>query len=596
MEIQKTKAGLNSSGFFKAFNKKQAERFVWLIPNVDTKEVIRISDENNFSLPIASILYSRGFRSIKEINSFIFSSFRSDVHDPKLFKDAEVAANRLMHAIKNKEKILIFGDYDVDGITSTSLLLLAFLPLKANINFYLPNRIKDGYGLSERIVKKAVDNNYKLIITVDNGITAFDAASLAKKLGIDLIITDHHRPNGKLPEALAIIDSNQDDCAYPYKELAGVGTIFKIVSLIYNEFKKELPDKIYELLMLGTVADVALLTGENRYWVKYGLSKINKKRSFAVSVLAQNGGLVKSKFDSRDIGFMLAPQLNALGRLDDPRSAVQFLIGSDSQKIEEIGLKLKQINEERKKIDRAIYLDMETAIFDKRINLEKENIIIAASKDWPAGVIGLVAGKLTQNYGKPTILLHLGPDGLLKGSCRSIPEFNIFNALQKCSDLLIHFGGHSFAAGLKLHKKNLPEFKARLEEIILQEVDQKDLVPKIKIDGFLGLMDLKYSFLSELELLEPFGNGNEQPVFIIKNVNLQGPVQILKEKHVKCNIFADGIIKPVIFFNRPELYSYFDKNKDKSFDLAAYVSKNEWNDKINIELQGVDVCLSGDYL
>ncbi|MBU4269916.1 single-stranded-DNA-specific exonuclease RecJ [Candidatus Dependentiae bacterium] len=596
MNKDKLKAGLLKAGLFQGFNKIQGERFVWNIPEINKSEVERISNENNFSLPTASVLYTRGLITKKDIGSFIFTSKEDNVFDSKLLKDAELAAKRLIDAINNKEKILIFGDYDVDGITSTSLLLLALLPLKANINFYLPNRIKDGYGLSERIVKKAAQNNYKLIITVDNGITAFDAANLAKELLVDLIITDHHRPNGPIPEAFAIIDSNQSDCLYPYKELAGVGTIFKIVSIIYSELQKELPDKIYELLMLGTVADVALLTGENRYWVKYGLNKINKKRSFAVSVLAQNSGLNKNKIDSRDIGFMLAPQLNALGRLDDPRSAVQFLIGSQSDKIEEIGLKLKQINEERKKIDRAIYLDVETAIFDKKINLEKENVIIAASKDWPAGVIGLVAGKLTQNYGKPAILLHLDSDGLLKGSCRSIPEFNIFNALQKCSDLLIQFGGHSFAAGLKLHKKNLPEFKSRLEKIILEEVDQKDLVPKIKIDGFLDLPDLKYSFLSELELLEPFGNGNEQPIFIIKNVTLQGDAQILKEKHVKCNVFADGVIKPVIFFNRPELYYYLNKNKEKYFNLAAYVSKNEWNDKISIELQGVDVSLPGDFL
>jgi len=593
---QEIKAGKNNSGFFQNYIQKNGSKFKWFIPELNQEIITKISSEHNLSAPVATVLCSRGIILKKDINAFLFPSKELDTHDANLYKDSSIVLDRLIQAIKDKEKILIFGDYDVDGITSTSLLLIALLPLGANINFYLPNRKKDGYGLSEKIVKKAHENKYKLIITVDNGITAIKPAQLAHDLGLDLIITDHHRPHGDIPKALAIIDSNQTDCNYPYKDLAGVGTIFKIVTLIYKYFNKDLPDKIYELLMLGTVADVAPLTGENRFWVKYGLSKINKNKSLAVNSLINNSGLTKSRIDSRDIGFMLAPQINALGRLDDPRSAVQFLISSDKAKVDSIGHILKKINEERKKIDSSIYLDIETAIFEKRINLDKENIIIAASSDWPAGVIGLVAGKLTQNYGKPTILFHLDKDGILKGSCRSIPEFNIFDALEECKDLLLQFGGHSFAAGLKLHKNNLKEFKLKLEEIILQKVDKSDLVPKIKVDGYLGFSDLKYSLLSELEMLEPFGNSNDQPVFLIKNVTLQGQVQILKEKHIKCTIFADGIIKPVIFFNRPDLYYFFSNYYDKYFDLVAYVSKNEWNDKINIELQGVDITLSGDIL
>ncbi len=595
MFIQKLKTGNNSSGFFQTYNKRIGAKFKWFIPELDQKLITKISVNHNLSLATATVLFSKGFRSKEDIISFLFPLKEASVHDANLFKDAGVVLKRLIKAINKKEKILIFGDYDVDGITSTSLLLLALLPLGANINFYLPNRKKDGYGLSEKIVKKVVDNGYKLIITVDNGISAAKPAQLAHDLGVDLIITDHHRPHGQIPVALGIIDSNQVDCKYPYKDLAGVGTIFKIVTMIYDHFEKDLPEKIYELLMLGTVADVVPLTGENRYWVKHGLSRINKNRSLALSALVRNSGLTKSRIDSRDVGFMLAPQLNALGRLDDPRAAVQFLIGSDTQKVESIGLNLKKINDERKKIDAAIYLDIETAIFEKRINLEKENIIMAASGEWPAGVIGLVAGKLTQNYGKPAILFHLDKKGILKGSCRSIPEFNIFDALESCKDLLMQFGGHSFAAGLKLHKKNLKEFKLKLEDIIKEKVDPVDLVPKIKIDGFLGLTDLKHSFLSELEMLEPFGNSNDQPVFLVEKVTLQGQIQILKEKHVKCTVFADGVLKPVIFFNRPDLYSFFSNYYDKYFDLVAYVSKNEWNDRINIELQGIDVTLSGDF-
>ncbi|MFH1461782.1 MAG: single-stranded-DNA-specific exonuclease RecJ [bacterium] len=593
MNAQKLKAG-EKPGFFLNYKKVKGQKFLWQIAPADLKESLRISNEHNLSLSVANILFSRGYSDKKDVSSFLFVSKEKNVHDPKLFKDSDLVLVRLLKAIDKKERILIFGDYDVDGITSTSLLLLAFLPLGANINFFLPNRKKDGYGLSAKIVQKAFDNKYDLIITVDNGITAFEAADLAYTLGVDLIITDHHRPLQTAPKALGIIDANQDDCSYPYKDLAGVGTIFKMVCMVYEQKKLDLPDKVYELLLLGTVADVAPLTGENRYWVKYGLSKVNKKRSLALNVLMQNSRLAKSRIDSLDIGFMIAPQINALGRLDDPRQAVQFLISSDQHLVEQIGLKLKQINEERKKIDNRIYLDIETAILERRIDLEKENIIIAASSDWPAGVIGLVAGRLAQNYGKPSILFHMDKKGTLKGSCRSIPEFNIFNALNANKDLLIKFGGHSFAAGLQLHKDKLPEFKVRLEELIKKEVDPADLIPKIKIDTSLDLTELNSSFLSELEKLEPFGNSNEQPVFVIENVTLQGLPQILKEKHVKCFVFSNGILKPVIFFNRPELYSFFNNLGDRSFDLAAYVTKNEWNGRINIELQGIDIALKDE--
>ena len=589
MEKQKLRASKKRAGLSDSFQKIQGIKFLWRIPEFNTLEIEKISAEHNLSLASASVLYSRGYKTKEQINSFLFVSREKDVYDPLLFKDSNVVLSRLLRAIEKKEKILIFGDYDVDGVTSTSLLMLALLPLDARINFYLPNKKKDGYGLSEKIVKKAFENKYDLIVTVDNGITAYEAADLANKLGIDLIITDHHKPHEKLPEAIGIIDSNQDDCTYPYKDLAGVGTIFKIVSMIYEKKGLEFSDKIYELLMLGTVADVAPLTSENRYWVRFGLSKINKKRSFALNVLANNSGLTKTILNSRDIGFMIAPQINALGRLDDPRQAVEFLISSEQSRVEQIGLKLKQINEERKKLDNRIYLDIQMAIEEKKIDLKKENIIIAASSDWPAGVIGLVAGRLTQDYGKPSILLHMEKNGLLKGSCRSIPEFNIFNALVYCKDLLIKFGGHSFAAGLSLHKENLIKLKERLEERILREVVPQDLVPRIKVDGFLSLTELSGNFLSEMQKIEPFGNQNDQPIFVIKNVTMQGKPQILKEKHVKCFIFSDGIIKPVIFFNRPELYSFFNTLEDKCFNLAAYVSKNEWQDKINIELQGVDV-------
>ena len=319
-------------------------------------------------------------------------------------------------------------------------------------------------------------------------------------MGIDLIITDHHRPHSDIPKAYAVINPNQVDCNYPCKYLAGVGVAFKLASLIYEQRNLELPSKVHELLLLGTVADVVPLIDENRYWVRHGLATINKNRSNAVTVLAQNSKLTKERLSSLDIGFMIAPQINALGRLDDCREAVKFMISSDYSEVERIGLTLLKMNDERKKVDRKIYEQVEGAIINHVINLEQENVILACNQDWPAGVIGLVAGKLMHNYGKPSILFHVDKkNNLAKGSCRSIPEFDIFNALDQNKHLLESFGGHTSAAGLSLKLENIPEFKNNLEELVSKTVKPEDLQPKLTIDADLDLVDANRNLMKDLE-------------------------------------------------------------------------------------------------
>jgi single-stranded-DNA-specific exonuclease len=569
----------------------QGHKFLWKIPECDAQSVCNISRNNNLSHPVAHVLYTRGYITDESINNFLFSTYDNNIFPPELLKGANEAVTRIIQAINNKEKILIFGDYDVDGITSSSILLSALIPLGANINFYLPIRETEGYGLSVSAIERAHKNNYTLIITVDNGITAHPAAQRAKDLGIDLIITDHHHPPEKLPQACAIVDPCQDDCPYPFKFLAGVGVTFKIISLLYKKFNiQKIPDKIYELLMLGTIADVVPLINENRFWVRYGLSLVNKTQSVSFKTLINNSRLNKNSFDARDIGFIIAPQINALGRLSNPRDAVKFLIDPDPEIVFKIGKTLYQINETRKKIENQVYNDIEIEIKNNKINLELDKIIIAGSSGWPAGVIGLVAGKLTQNYGRPTILFHL-ENNIARGSCRSIPEFHIFHALESCKDLLISFGGHSCAAGLKLTQKNIPLLKERLEILLCEKILPSELVPKINIDATITLPDLNKKIITDLELLEPFGNQNPQPLFLISNTTLLSTPTLLKDKHVKCNIFSDGIIKPVIFFNRPELYPVLKSLGDKPFNLAAHVIKNEWEGTLRIELQGIDISI-----
>ncbi len=570
-------------------NIRHGSKYLWKIPSFDDQLAAQIASTYNLSLPVAQTLLTRGLTTHDTINSFLFSSFEKDVAHPSLLKDAQKAVDRIEYAIAQKEPMLVFGDYDVDGITSSSLMMICLLPLGANVNFYLPHRVRDGYGISTKIVERAAQNNYKVIITVDNGITAFDPALKAKEHGIDLIITDHHRAHGKLPEAFAIVNPNQSDCSYPFKSLAGVGVTFKVLSLLYERKGLPLPQKALELLLLGTIADVVPLHGENRYWVRNGLHYINQCQSLSFKTLKQNGKLIKPSISSTDIGFSIAPQINALGRLEDPRQGVKFLIGSDELEVQEIGRVLFELNETRKEIERGIFQDVQKQIESGAINVEKENVIIASSKKWPPGVIGLVASRLVGAYGKPAILLHETKSGLLKGSCRSIREFSIFEGLQKASDYIEQFGGHSQAAGLSIKKENLVHLKETLEALIAEQLTEFDLKQKIEVDAQAHLNDLSSKFIKDLSHLEPFGHENKQPTFMIDNVVLVQKPKLLKEAHVKCSVFADGVIKPIIFFNRPELYDLLLAQEQESFSIAAQVQENHWNGRVNIELTGVDV-------
>lgn len=567
----------------------QGEKYLWCLPEEHKQSVLKFSAAYNLSFPIAQTLVSRGFTSKEAVEEFLFSSFEKDVSHPSRLKNAQKVVDRIVQAIEKKEKILIFGDYDVDGITSSALFLTSLLPLGADINFFLPNRMRDGYGLSKKIVERAAKNNYKLIVTVDNGITAFEAAKKAKELNIDLIITDHHRPHEALPEAFAIVDPNLSDCEYPYKKFAGVGVVFKLVSLLYEQKKMQLPAKTYELFLLGTIADVVPLTGENRFWVRHCLNHMNKFESYSFSVLKKNGKITKPLLSSTDIGFSIAPQINALGRLEDPRQGVKFLIGSDKKEIDEVGRILIDRNQARRVIERSIFEQVQEEIEQKRIDVDKENIIIAASNKWSPGVIGLVASRLVSAYGKPTLLFHLSKDGLAKGSCRSIPEFNMFDALQSASGLLKSFGGHSFAAGLSLKQENLPVLKEHLEQLICEQLSEFDLQQKIVLDANAMLSDLSKKFMQDIFLLEPFGNENARPTFYLKDlVQVQKPT-LLKDLHVKCSVFSDGVIKPLIFFNRPDLFEKFLSHGEKPLNVAAQISENFWAGRVSVELIGVDV-------
>ncbi|MBY0110146.1 MAG: single-stranded-DNA-specific exonuclease RecJ [Candidatus Babeliaceae bacterium] len=567
----------------------QGLKYRWNIPDVDGAAVAQLAADVALPVPLAHALYARGFTRKEQLQDYLISSYEKDVADPQLLKDAQKAVDRLIQALNGNEKILIAGDYDVDGITSSALMMICLLPLGAQVNFFLPNRVKDGYGLSVKTVERAHEHGYAVIITVDNGISAFKPAERAQELGVDLIITDHHRPHGNLPCAYAIVDPHQEDCAYPYKYFAGVGVSFKLMALLYAQLGKQLPAEVYELMLLGTVADVVPLTGENRFWVRHGLQKIKQGHSYGLQVLKRNARVTKETLTSLDIGFFITPQINALGRLEDARSGVKFLVGNDTTVTEAVGTLLHKLNEERKFIEKNIYENVLEKIKQGLINPHQDRMIIVAHDDWPTGVIGLVAGKLMNAYNVPTILLHRTVQGILKGSCRSIGECDIFKALSSVKDLLISFGGHPMAAGLALDEKNFDAFKKRLSEYITEFVTHESMVKKITCDAPLLLTDVTQKLSHGLQYLEPFGCENPQPLFILKDVTLLEPPQLLKEQHVKARLFSDGVIKPIIFFNRPDLFEWFIEHQRDIFSVACYVTQNNWNDKISVELQGVDI-------
>ena len=566
----------------------QGLKYLWLLPNYEQRTITELALACQLSFPVAQALYTRGFRDKADIERFLFCTYERDVAHASLLKDARRAVDRILLAIERGEKILVFGDYDVDGITSSALMMLCLPALGAKINFCLPNRKRDGYGLANKFVQQAAKSGYRLIVTVDNGITAFEPAALAKELGIDLIITDHHRAHSHVPDAYAIVNPNQVDCQYPNKFLAGVGVTFKILTLIYELKGLELPHKVYELLMLGTIADVVPLVGENRFWVQYGLHISNKMQSLAFQVLKQNGKVDKPVLTATDVGFSLTPQINALGRLEDPREGVQFLIDSNLAEVQRVGTILCELNQARRLTEQTIINEIEERIKAGEIDLNSEKILIFGSHNWPTGVIGLVASRLVGKYNRPVILFHFTENGIAKGSCRSIPEFNIFEALAQCKDLIEQFGGHAQAAGLAVKISNLKSLKQELEILISAQLTEFDLKPKISIDATATLPDFGHKLMHDLALLEPFGHQNPCPLFLVKDVvQVQAP-QLMKELHVKLNVFCDGVVKPVMFFYRPELYPLFVKQADQKFSLVVQAAENHWQGRVNIELIGMD--------
>lgn len=494
-------------------------------PNISLQN--RFSKELGISEVLSQILINRGINTEEEAEKFLNVKLEH-LLDPHSLPDVHKAVQLIKRAVKNKEKIMVFGDYDVDGITSTALLKLAFLKLGTDTAHYIPHRIKEGYGLNKNILRFIRQKNIKLLITADCGISNHQEIEELRRHNIDVIITDHHEPiNSDLPPASCLINPKIKDSSYKYRDLAGVGVAYKLCQAITNE-------KLFEdldLVSLGTIADVVPLTGENRIIAKEGLVMLSSTKRIGLRALIDSSGIKDKNITSTFVSYILGPRLNASGRLDSAEVALNLLLSQEETEAENLAQIIEKHNRQRQKIENGI-LEEAQAIIDREINFKDHKIIVIAKEDWHPGVLGIVASKLVDRFYRPTIVISLNYD-LCKGSARSIKNFHLFKALSECRHLLENFGGHAHAAGLVITKDNIEDFKQNINRLAKEKLVLEDLLPSLEIDIEIALSDLNEKIIDELELLEPHGADNPEPLFYTRNLKLKGQPQVLGRNTLK---------------------------------------------------------------
>jgi single-stranded-DNA-specific exonuclease len=549
----------------------------------------------NFDPILRQILFNRGYATEEIANRFLLAIPDSDT-DPFQFKDMQHAVARINTALFEGESIAIYGDYDVDGVSATALLVLLLEALGAKVQAYIPNRFEEGYGVNKEALTAIHAQGTSLVITVDCGVRSLPEAEHAKDLGLDLIITDHHHPTEKLPVALAIINPKQPGDTYPDKDLAGVGLAYKLGEALLQHLEKEgfpVPQEITiedyrDLVALGTVADLAPLVGENRAIVRAGLKNIRAGHRQGIRSLIGVAGVNPTKIMASDIGFMLGPRLNAAGRLESALAALDLLT---TNSVTEAGLLAQQLdnqNRERQKITREIQVQAE------KIALAEDPralLLLAAHADFNPGVVGLAASRLTDLYYRPAIVAHQGEE-YTRGSCRSIPEFHITDALDQCSDLLEHHGGHAAAAGFTIRNERLPELLARLKNIAQAQLSEQTLAPTIHADIEISLSDLQPSLLDELEGLQPTGYGNPQAAFVSRNLKVTNQRAVGKDSaHLKLSVTDGWVTFDAIAFRQGSWYGCLPER----VDLLYTFEKNEYNGWSSLQLNVRDIKPAGTF-
>ena len=554
---------------------------IWRKQSIDEIAARRLSGEVGVSLPVARLLLKRGYGEPAAARRFLNPQ---PVHllDPFLMLDMEKAVERMGRAISGKEKIFVFGDYDVDGVTSITLLCALLDCVGADYRIHQPNRLKEGYGLSQIGVEMALDFGADLLFSLDCGTEAGDAIEYAKSRGLDVIVIDHHKQKDELPPAYAVLNPNRNDCPYPFKGLAAAGVVFKFLHAGFSRWKVRLDwERLYQIAALGTVADVAPLVDENRVITKVGLYFLGRNPDPSLGGLLRVAGIEPGNLNAGHLSFQLAPRLNAAGRMGSPEIGRGLLLSKDPVEIRELAEKLDRMNYQRRSIQAEIY-DQSMAMIDSDRAKYLRNVIVVAGEGWNKGIVGIVAAKIQERYYRPTVVIALdGDDG--SGSARSIPGFDLFSAISRSSSLLSRFGGHRAAAGLSIDRGRIDDFRDEFDRVAGEMLGGDDLVPKLKIDAELSISEVGLSLIDELESLEPFGMGNRRPIFSSSEISISGaPVVMGKKKdHLKIRVGRGGDIQECVGWG---MAHRIEELSAEMIDVVYQLKADEWRDRRRVQM------------
>jgi single-stranded-DNA-specific exonuclease len=560
----------------------------WNLLTADKSKVDSLYESLRVHPALCAILVHRGIDTFDKARDFFRPSL-NDLHSPWLMKDMEKATKRIIDGINNDEKILVFGDYDVDGTTSVATMLCFLKKIHSSLDFYIPHRYREGYGISRAGIDFAKENGFTLIISLDCGIKSVDLIGYAKDLGIDFIVCDHHLPDTELPPAVAILNPKQKDCNYPYKELCGCGVGFKLITALAERLNlpKETIFEHLDLVATAVAADIVPITGENRILAFHGLKKANENPNNGIRALKHLSGLIK-EMHINNLVFMIAPRVNAAGRMDDARKAVQMFISETYEEALYYAEMLHSDNSDRKETDSLITGEALAMIDGNKEWYERKSTLVF-QPHWHKGVVGIVASRLIETYYRPTIVLTKSGD-YASGSARSVPGFNLYEAIHACREHLLGYGGHFAAAGVTLELKDVDAFRDKFEEIVSSTIHPELLIPEILIDAEISFSEIKWPFYNILCQMEPFGPGNLRPLFVARRVVNTGYSKILKELHVKFSLRQDHMTFSGIAFNMADKFPLLQMKKP--LDLVFKIDENEWNGQKSLQLRVIDFRLS----
>ena len=564
----------------------------WVIKASGSEDIIAsLARELGIERPLAQLLVQRGVTSFDEAKDF-FRPDLANLHDPFLMKDMDVAIQRIEQAIISGEKVLVYGDYDVDGTTAVALVYSFFKDQVKEIDYYIPDRYDEGYGISLKGIDFAAEHEFSLIIALDCGIKAVDKVEYARSKGIDFIICDHHNPGDTIPDAVAVVDAKQEGCNYPYKDLSGCGVGLKLVQA-YAIKTGQPAQSVYEFLDLVVVSiasDIVPITGENRILAHFGLKKLNENPSMGLKAIKEVAGIAKKEIDIEEIVFKIGPRINAAGRMESGKKSVDLLVCDIHADAGIISKTINNFNLDRRNIDTEITRQAIEMIHTDPVLQEKSSTVLY-NPDWHKGVIGIVASRLLDHYYKPTVILTLS-NGLVTGSARSVNGFDLYQAIESCSDLLVNFGGHKYAAGLTMKVQNLPVFIERFENMVIDTIDPEQLIPVVEIDTELQLKDINDKFFRILKQFRPFGPENLNPFFISENVvdNGYGRMVGSNGEHLKLTLIQEENpfkVFPAIAFHQGQQFKNI--NKGNPFDICYQLVENDFRGRVNIQIQISDM-------